>query len=276
MSNESPTTRWWENYLVRYFLPSVAGMVIVRWLDIHTSGAIAKYVPILAFQEWKDFGTSHLLLWVLVGSLYCYISSYPILVFHATRVLDFKDRQGSVARVWINPYLWSAIFAIAAYCAAYWGSFCLAFVAVTLFSAVQIARLYMVYSRRERFGFQEGYDASVAYAYLNRLSKRRGVKEETSESEDDEGVTTQKTQTRLTDLADSYRHLREHGNTAFIFALELALCPIFLVVIGDQGKQGPALNLGALAAVLILWVAPSALVHFLGQHLERRYSLFRF
>lgn len=29
---------------------------------------------------------------------------------------------------------------------------------------------------------------------------------------------------------ESYKHLREHGNTAFIFLLELALCPIFFIV----------------------------------------------
>ena len=32
MSQEYGTTRWWENYLVRYLMPSIAGVAIVNWL----------------------------------------------------------------------------------------------------------------------------------------------------------------------------------------------------------------------------------------------------
>jgi len=30
MSNENGTYRWWENYLVRYLMPSIAGAAIVN------------------------------------------------------------------------------------------------------------------------------------------------------------------------------------------------------------------------------------------------------
>jgi len=51
MSNSSANTRWWENYLVRYFLPSVAGMFIVRWLDLNTCGSIGNYFPGLSLKK---------------------------------------------------------------------------------------------------------------------------------------------------------------------------------------------------------------------------------
>jgi hypothetical protein len=121
------------------------------------------------------------------------------------------------------------------------------------------------------FGFNQGYEASIAYAYLNKLSKRRGVVEEKSTWEDDEGNTAERTDSRLVDLAESYKHLREHGNTAFIFLLELALCPVFFVALKHQS----GLVDFAYASILVLiWIVPSSLVHLLGQHLERRYSLF--
>lgn len=271
MNNTSAATRWWENYLVRYFLPSVAGMIIIRWLDINSNGSISNYVPAFLLKEWKDFGTAHLIVWLLFGSLYCYIASYPILVFHATRVLDFKDRKGTLGGPWLNPYGHAVVFSIVAYISAWLDKLWLAFLTVSVFSLIQIVRLYKVYSRQALFGFKKGYEASVAYAYLNQLSKRRGVKEEKSTSEDDEGNAAEKTESRLVDLAESYKHLREHGNTAFIFLLELALCPIFLLALKHQHGL---VDFSYVVLFVLIWIVPSALVHLLGQHLERRYSLF--
>jgi hypothetical protein len=271
MSSTSAATRWWENYLVRYFLPSVAGMLIIRWLDLNAKGAISNYAPVFLLKEWKDFGTAHLIIWLLFGSLYCYIASYPILVFHATRVLDFKDREGTLSALWLSPYGHAVFFTFAAFAAAWLDWLWLAFVSVLIFAGVQLARLYKAYSRRELFGFSQGYEASVAYAYLNKLSKRRGVIEERSTWEDDEGNTAEKTDSRLVDLAESYKHLREHGNTAFIFLLELALCPIFFIALNHQRGL---VDFSYVVIVVLIWIIPASLVHLLGQHLERRYSLF--
>lgn len=253
MSNESTATRWWENYLVRYFLPSVAGMIIVRWLDLNIENSITNYVPVFLLKDWKDFGSAHLISWLLFGSLYCYISSYPILTFHATRVLDFKGRQGLVNNLWLNPYGHSVGFAVLAYCAAWGDMLWLVFVAVIAFSGIQIIRIYKVYSRQELFGFLQGSEASVAYAYLNKLSKRRGIKEEKITVDNDDGTVIQeKINSRLVDLADSYKHLREHGNTAFIFMLELALCPIFFVALRHQ--KGMA-DFSYVAILIFIWLS---------------------
>jgi hypothetical protein len=294
MAADSGYTRWWENYLVRYFLPSIAGMFIVFWLEKNTAGALTQYLPIFHLTDWKDFGAPHLLIWMLFGTLYCYVASYPCLVFHATRVLDFKDVSGNPTRLWCNPYLVSIAFTIAAYVCASAQCVVWALVAVSLFSIVQIIRLYLAYSIQGIYGFTKlgGKDnttrkTSIAYAYLSKLSKQRSIIEITHESkakdeqdkkeqeqDDDEGEDT-KTLTKSNykaDLADSYKHLREHGNTAFIFLLELALCPILFVVL----KFGDGANgLLWLAIVLIIWVIPSVFVHGFGQHLERRYSLFK-
>lgn len=272
MSRESAGTRWWENYLVRYFLPSIAGMIIMRWLDLNVQCTITKCAPGSLIPDGKDFGTPHLIVWLLLGSLYCYIASYPILVFHATRVLDFKDRSGRATKVWINPYIGSLILALLGYISAWQNFIWLAFIAVSLFSILQIYRLHKVYAIVNKFHFKnDKYRASVAYAYLDKLSRRRGVKEEKSSYEDDDGSTIERTTSRLVDIADSYRHMREHGNTAFIFFLELSLCPIVYVALKNQGQL---VDFAYVSTLLMIWIIPSALVHYLGQHLERRFSLF--
>lgn len=108
----------------------------------------------------------------------------------------------------------------------------------------------------------------IAYAYLSKLSKRRSIMQESdTDSEDDGDQTT--VHNRSKDLADSYRHLREHGNTAFIFLLEIALCPIIFVALTREGDKAFVY----LAALLVIWITPSVFTHWFGQHLERRWPL---
>jgi hypothetical protein len=70
---------------------------------------------------------------------------------------------------------------------------------------------------------------------------------------------------------DTYRHLREHGNSAFIFLLELALAALTYCVITVPG-QSSAHQLGAVGLLFATWAIPSVFVHLLAQHLERRFS----
>jgi len=273
MPEDSPSNRWWENYLVRYFLPALAGMLIVSWLQ--SNSGLRNYIPKLLPDNWKDFGTAHLALWLLLGSLYCYIASYPALVFHATRVLDFRDSFGRVAKwpYWaLNPYAWSTIFAIL-------GAICIcldtvpgAIASVALFAALQIARIFVASSIFGPFGLKEtvgGKDgASIAYAYLRVLSERRAntIREKKDPRRPNTTITKDEK-----DIVDSYRHLREHGNTALIVLLEFSLCPMLYLILENQ--DGP-LRKVLFVLVLTLWILPSVLIHFLAQHLERRFSWF--
>jgi hypothetical protein len=72
---------------------------------------------------------------------------------------------------------------------------------------------------------------------------------------------------------DTYRHLREHGNSAFTFILELALAGLVYCVITKPG-QTPPQQLGAVGALFAIWAIPAVFVHFLGQSLEQRFSHF--
>jgi len=70
---------------------------------------------------------------------------------------------------------------------------------------------------------------------------------------------------------DTYRHLREHGNSAFIFLLELGLTALVYCVIANSERSAPE-QLGMIAVLLAIWAVPSVLVHLIAQHLERRFS----
>lgn len=283
MAEPTGSTRWWENYLVRYFLPSLVGMLIVLWLQKNAGNS--AYIPRILPRDPRDFNTGHLLLLLLLGSLYSYIASYPALVFHATRVLDFKDVIGRPAEwpyVLLNPYLVSALFVAATGLCALYDLRQAAFTAVVVFSIIQIIRILLVSLSFGDFGLKRNvgavFAANISYAYLRMLSQRRGKTttekiEPTAEKKArgvKESLVTRKDEK---DFVDSYRHLREHGNTAFIVFLELALCPVLYLLLEFQDGAANKVWFGSLLAI---WVFPSVLIHGLAQQLERRYSWFRY
>jgi hypothetical protein len=295
MADDAASNRWWENYLVRYFLPSLAGMLIVLWLVRFS--AIDRYIPAtlpdtprdLTFR-WKDIGTAHLVLWLLFGSLYCYVASYPALVFHATRVLDFKSVEGKPAGwAWLllNPYVLTCSFGVAAWLSAVQNCARTALVAVSVFAGLQLTRIILATSRYGWFDlnwkFEAEFRASLAYAYLRTLSDRRATTTQETTAKGETGATgkedkshdpngeTTTTAKYGKDLVDSYRHLREHGNTALILFLEISLCPVLYLVVGGPTSQP---NDFLFAILVAIWVLPSVFIHGFAQHLEHRFSWF--
>src|SRR5262245_60943118 len=91
MTNESGANRWWESYLVRYLMPSIAGVAIVTWLTNISDSGLRQllWLP----RPTQSLDTPVLVLLFLYGNLFCYVASYPVLCFHATRVLDFRDGE---------------------------------------------------------------------------------------------------------------------------------------------------------------------------------------
>lgn len=292
MSMESGTTRWWEYYLPRYLMPSIAGAVIVNWLCSYVGNGLRGLLSLPA--NGRPLDTSSVILLFLYGNLFCYIASYPVLVFHATRVMDFNDGSWP-GRPLMDGYLLTVVLLAGVSFlrfgrpeVRYW----LAFAVVGALAVVQLLRLGIVLSRPfEARG--HGDRVSPVYFYSYVLAHRRGmpvVEEETKtappktatgsaadllseEEEDEEEVTTTRSRTNLwrREFMDTYRHLREHGNSAFIFLLEIVLAVLACCVITKPG-QSPQMQLGALGFLFSLWAIPSVFVHLLAQHLERRFS----
>jgi hypothetical protein len=266
MSAESGTNRWWENYLVRYLMPSIAGIVVVTWLC--SQGGTGLRAILMLPPIGTPMDTASLTLIFLYGNLFCYIASYPILVFHVTRVVDFKDGRWPATYL-SDGYLSFAAVLLASFIFFHWGSpkyhFYGAFVLATGLAAGQIKRLYSAVKPRIQLRGVEGL-VSPAFGLAFSLSKRRGLLSVTEKK-----PSIQRKVAWRQDFMATYRHLREHGNSAFIFTLELILAVLVYFVIMKPG-QTPEQQLGAMGALFAIWAAPSVFVHLLGQHLERQFS----
>jgi hypothetical protein len=73
MSQEYGTTRWWENYLVRYLMPSIAGVAIVNWLCSYAGNGLRSLLLLPTAGERLD--ATSLTLLFLYGNLFCYVAS---------------------------------------------------------------------------------------------------------------------------------------------------------------------------------------------------------
>lgn len=284
MSYESGAGRWWENYLVRYFMPSIAGIAIVSWL---TSVGGNDFKDALFFGSASEsFDTPALTLLILYGNLFCYVASYPILCFHSTRVIDFKGYSWRFGI--LDGYLLTAsialLVAISTLTLSGMTLVATLFILVASFSSAQILRIRGSLATPRITGYTKRR-TSLTYAYLMVLSKRRGELPEkvvttvqSAPDEDDEGeqpetISMHEESRWRNEFMDSYKHMREHGNSAFIFVLELVLAGVCYGII-QAFPCDSQMAISVIAVAMLVWSLPSALIHLLGQHLERRFSMF--
>ena len=267
MRGDGGTKRWWEYYLVRYFMPSIAGVAIVLWLG-NIAGEGFQELLLLP-KTTSEINTPKLILLFLYGNLFCYVASYPILSFHATRVLDFKKLTW--CNFLLDGYIATAVLSLfvllISLCFPIGWRYCLAFLLTIAFSGIQLRRICK--GLKPKFVVQGlRKEVSPVYYYAFNLAKRRSLLEETTS----EVLSTdkQKNTEWREDLVETYRHLREHGNSGFIFLLELTLAGLaYCIVDNELSKYHKVSAVGILFA---FWAFPAALVHMLAQHLERRFS----
>ncbi len=271
--------RWWEFYLVRYLMPSVAGIIFVIWLSkfVPYNVSQALYIP----DNISDLNIYTLLLLFLYGNLFCYIASYPILVFHATRVIENRNPAEKFRFLYVLVFV-VVVLAGALYFLEETLKQCMPGLILglflMLFCAWQLYRIFKCISK------STGEETTLSYWFIEKLSIKRAGGETKSSEEgiDREKLMVNKSRIKKTkriirrgsgweeELVDSYRHMREHGNSAFIFLLEFVLASlihfVFFVSDGDPFKQ--VVYAGLLIAV---WTVPAMFVHMLGQVLESEF-----
>lgn len=269
MANESNGNRWWEGYLVRYLMPSIAGMVIVNVLTKQSDGLRdLLFIP----NGLNDLDGPRLILMFLYGNLFCYIASYPVLTFHATRVLDFDKEgikwpklcylyDGYISSISIAVLIGTLVY-IASGDIAIWIAYGLA----CAFSGIQIHRIIRAFNDIVDCRGLKNQVTSM-YGLVYALARRRGV---ISESKQKDPNKRQDVQWQR-ELVESYRHLREHGNTAFIFFLELILAGLCFLIVSNSKSSN---HIYLISLLFGIWTVPSVLIHLIGQHLERRFSLY--
>ena len=210
MSTESGTTRWWEYYLPRYLMPSVAGVAIVNWLCSYGGDGLRSLLSLP--PNGKPLDSSSLILLILYGNLFCYIASYPVLVFHATRVMDFSKGRWP-AHPFSDGYILTVTLVVATFffhlVLAEYRYLC-AFVAAFVIAAIQSRRLWIVLSHRFH-PKHHGDVVSPVYFYSYVLAHRRGLPavKETEEK----GIAKEALEAESEDLPDEDDEEKEEVKT---------------------------------------------------------------
>jgi len=269
------SSRWWEFYAVRYAMGTVVGAIVFCFLCRGTPlEFLLRGTPLEPLIHGAATGPSpaeptstgaitldvtHLALLAVCGLVYCYIASAPILVFHAGRFLLgpwVKLRGGWVKWLCIIPVVVVSpagllviyyILAMAGqlknwqYCMT--GYFAVAALLV-------IVLQYMV-SSRALIGSRD------LFVFYRLLAEKREI-----------ALSPEKARGGI---VDSYRHLREHGNSFFIVLLEVLLAAL---LVGTRAivPSGSDPSSVAYLAVIVAWIFPAACVWGIGTCFEREFA----
>lgn len=253
-SENNISDRWWESYLVRYAIGTIAGAVLVYAFlnitggdelkakalmtpyvtsaDVHTlinecnndksNSCVAK---VKFYQDLNGFDLKQFVLLAIYGLAYCYISSVPVLVAHSVRRMI--DNSFGAFIFYITFILLPLIII---FCGPIVGSS-----STILFSIVFIL-IQVIMMVRELCKAEE-----LTEFYMKLHSARNADKIS----------------------LDSYKHLREHGNAFFIVVLEVAFFYAAKSIWNDScdiRKYFPLLT--------VAWVMPGAMAYFLGHRIE--------
>jgi hypothetical protein len=261
-------------------------MAIVSWLST-IAGADFRTLLYLPSKSSEMDGPALTLLF-MYGNLFCYVASYPVLCFHATRVIDFGKNgwpkylvlDGYISTITLGAILIALSLLTTGECRAFG-----AYIFAICFSILQLRRISIALFGRIAIRGLAG-QVSPMYGFAYSLARRRGVSEEiktenppypsrtqTEEPSEEEEIKEEihKVISWRRELVDTYRHLREHGNTAFIFILELNLAALCFAILSTKGWSSSQ-QLSAIGILFGIWALPSMFVHLIGQHLEHRFS----
>lgn len=248
-TEESSSSRWWEFYAIRYGMGSVVGGVIFFVLCL-TNPALK---PLLFGTEGGKIDATQLVLLAGYGLTYCYIASAPILVLHVGRFLLDVRVGGGLSGKRVFAFLAPPLVAT--------GIFFFSQVSdgpvLYFFSVVFLLAALIVWSQYLVVGFSLFKSKELFEFYQKLSNKRSGAKG---------------------GFVDSYKHMREHGNSFSIVLLEIVLA-ILLFAWGNFDAMTTGIVSSSKATyvipylvVVLLWILPAALVWLVGTLLERQFS----
>lgn len=253
-------SRWWEFYAVRYAMGSVIGGVIFFFL-CKTNPALK---PILFGAENGRLDGTLIVLFAAFGLTYCYLASAPMLVFHAGRfLLDSPEKRSVSCRRLAITLLPPALLSVAFYFTGHWiisselwniGRIFFTFVLALASLVIWLQCLAVILTLRRSKQLLRFYQKLAT----KRTSSTNGI-------------------------VESYRHLREHGNSFAIVVLEIVLA-ILLFTVGNFAPILAEKNILSTTtlqpldyaiyyvAVLLIWTLPAACVWLISTYFEREFS----
>lgn len=239
--SDTKNERWWEFYFIRYFVGTVFGMALIAFLNFDENSPLFGKI-LFNLHSATDLNFSHTLALGAIGLAFCYISSAPILVFHALRG-NFK------------PIYKCEVSFLAVGC---WCSLVLVLLATLSFLSFST-----IFPSEDKFAF--GIVSLSAFTlifglqillYLYSWSSKGNVFEYYK------SLATERSKRKTSEMhkeyIESYKHLREHGNAFFIIIMEISLAIMLFAI------ENPMHSIFLVA----LWITPAFIVWFIGTYLE--------
>lgn len=234
MSENKTDYRWWEFYLVRYLIGTILGTVIVSYIAFHNVNVRESLITNTKADTYYELLKANYWIFLIVGFAYCYLSSAPILVFHALRgyLKSTNGKLNDFTKVFgIICFFGTILFLILTLCCDIKASF----------KWIRWVILFVVILPQAIFLLRFLLDNNVFNFYKKLTENRRTEKKSDARHE----------------YVESYKHLREHGNAFSILITEFVLSFILI-----------ELSISEIVSVLIIWVLPASYVWLIGTNLE--------
>lgn len=216
---------------------SIFGASILYILSKH--GKLPTDLNNLIRDLFVDFEEGKILLIILLGMTYCYIASGPILVFHTGRFF-FKKLP------W--PYISSSVFLVSVYVLGALISsgksiaFSVSALSLLILLVAQLAICILCLRR-----------PTAIYDFYERLAHSRA---------------SRIFATKNRELVESYRHLREHGNSFFIVLCEI----VFASSLYFLPEATNSCTYTSLVTFLVLWIIPPVAVWLVATRIEATFN----
>ncbi|HFC8831000.1 TPA: hypothetical protein ACQWG9_000165 [Neisseria subflava] len=233
--------RWWEFYALRYALGTVMGVFILLYLFIHTDIATRFGLEKLAFlipKDPKDLSFTHLVILGVCGLAYCYLSSAPMLVFHALRANVFKSSSHQ-------------------------SSFWIGLVTIVISLVITAFLVYKGYTSSDNLKWWQIFYFFIlsTFSSFTAALSILGISNSNFLIVNFYKKLAEKRQRKL-DYVESYRHLREHANAFALVLCEIIFCLLFVTGLKISG------SVNFVPLLVILWLFGPALIWFVANELE--------
>ncbi len=222
---------------MRYALGVGIGTPIVAFLWSSYRDTLTQKIPIPS----PFSGTVAAIFWAAAGTAYCYVASVPMLTLHSTRRVLLRTMR------WVNICFGSIIVALIV--AGVWDLFLISHPLVL--RSTGVVALLVIAGSQFVLLWKVLRNPNETHQFYDQLSKQRRDR---------------------SDFVESYRHMREHGNSVSIVVFELLLAFIFWSLRPICPVGGNAVLVGRVGLILAVWLAPSTLVWLIGSSLERYLS----
>lgn len=246
---DQSSSRWWEFYAVRYGMGSVVGAVIFFFLC--STNPVLK--PMLFGAGAGKIDGTLLALLAGYGLAYCYIASAPILVLHVGRFLldigkSSKTPHWQAILLFLPPLTATIVFFLTR---------SMSGTPLYFYSSVFALTSLIFWPQYLAIGVTL-FKSKDLFAFYQKLANKRSAAKG--------------------GIVDSYKHMREHGNSYSIVVLEILLA-IILFTAGNfetfsTGVVSTSKDIYIIPYIAIImgWIFPAALVWLVGTLFERQFS----